>query len=64
MSDDATPSFASAIRDHLELKRRNAPLEYEMPLASYLANNPIDGGRLAIHADEDEDTVTNVRWPE
>jgi hypothetical protein len=67
MSDDATPSFASAIHDHLELRRRNASLEFEMPLASYLTD---DGGRGGLNIDDgngladDEDTVANVAWPE
>jgi hypothetical protein len=68
MSDDATFSFASAIQDHLELKRRNASLEFEMPLARYLRGNANDdGGTPVSDTDatyEDEDTVANVRWPE
>jgi hypothetical protein len=67
MSDVATTSFASAIQDHLELKRRNASLEFEMPLASYVAGNASDCDNPVSPADEpeeDEDTLANVRWPE
>jgi hypothetical protein len=67
MSDDAAPSFASAIHDHLELKRRNASLELEMPLASYVTRDGTDRVMVADYDDglnDDEDTVANVHWPE
>ncbi|HZR92615.1 MAG TPA: hypothetical protein VFA44_09465 [Gaiellaceae bacterium] len=36
-----TPSiFSQVIQEHLELKRRNAQLEHEMPLSSYEAEDP------------------------
>jgi hypothetical protein len=36
-----TPSiFSQVIQEHLELKRRNAQLEGEMPLSSYEAEDP------------------------
>jgi hypothetical protein len=36
-----TPSlFASVIQDHLELKRRNAELEREMPIDGYRTEDP------------------------
>jgi hypothetical protein len=36
-----TPSlFASVIQDHLELKRRNAELEHEMPIDGYRIEDP------------------------
>ena len=38
-----TPSlFARVIQDHLELKRRNAELEPQMPLERYQADDPFD----------------------
>jgi hypothetical protein len=71
--EDALPdedSFASAIQHHLELKRRNASLEYEMPLARYL---PDSGSTVGDRLDEDAgfeeaDTLTSVvpvdsLWP-
>jgi hypothetical protein len=42
-----TPSlFASVIQDHLELKRRNAELEGEMPIDGYRAEDPFQNHPL------------------
>lgn len=42
-----TPSiFSQVIQEHLELKRRNAELEGEMPLSSYEAEDPFDNHPL------------------
>ena len=42
-----TPSlFARVIQDHLELKRRNAELEQEMPIDRYAADDPFDNHPL------------------
>ena len=42
-----TPSlFASVIQDHLELKRRNAELEPEMPLDGYRIEDPFQNHPL------------------
>ena len=42
-----TPSvFRRVIQEHLELKRRNAELEGEMPLKSYEAEDPFDNHPL------------------
>jgi hypothetical protein len=42
-----TPSmFGQVIQEHLELKRRNAELEDEMPLSSYEADDPFDNHPL------------------
>jgi hypothetical protein len=42
-----TPSFfAQVIQDHLELKRRNAALETQMPLSQYMAEDPFDNHPL------------------
>jgi len=32
--------FAQVIQEHLELKRRNAALEHEMPLERYMTDDP------------------------
>jgi hypothetical protein len=42
-----TPSvFSQVIQDHLELKRRNAELEGDMPLSSYETADPFDNHPL------------------
>jgi hypothetical protein len=42
-----TPSlFSQVIQDHLELKRRNAELEQNMPLDRYKAADPFDNHPL------------------
>jgi hypothetical protein len=42
-----TPSFfAAVIQEHLELKRRNAELEREMPLDRYKSEDPFDNHPL------------------
>lgn len=42
-----TPSlFARVIQDHLELKRRNAELESQMPIERYHAEDPFDNHPL------------------
>ena len=38
--------FGQVIQEHLELKRRNAELEGEMPLKSYEAEDPFDNHPL------------------
>ncbi|HEX2496141.1 MAG TPA: hypothetical protein VHK46_04815 [Gaiellaceae bacterium] len=43
----ATPSlFANVIQDHLELKRRNAELEGDMPISSYHVEDPFENHPL------------------
>jgi hypothetical protein len=37
MADESTAPLAGAIHDHLELKRQNSALEYEMPPANYMS---------------------------
>jgi hypothetical protein len=42
-----TPSFfAQVIQDHLELKRKNAGLEGDMPIQRYETNDPFDNHPL------------------
>jgi hypothetical protein len=46
MSVDTSALFAQVIQDHLELKRRNAALEGNMPLSHYMAEDPFDNHPL------------------
>jgi hypothetical protein len=42
-----TPSlFASVIQDHLELKRKNAELEVDMPIDTYRIEDPFENHPL------------------
>jgi len=43
---DTTSMFAQVIQEHLELKRRNAALEHEMPLEKYLTDDPFENHPL------------------
>jgi hypothetical protein len=65
-----TPSlFAQVIQDHLELKRRNAALEHEMPLDRYLSDDPFENHPLFKTEEQArvEDTMDGalsiVDWP-
>jgi hypothetical protein len=58
--------FAAAIQDHLELRRQNAVLEVEMPLANYMRTldesqrvQPVEGDA----GSQEDDTLSNVSWP-
>jgi hypothetical protein len=46
MTVDAPSMFAQVIQDHLDLKRRNAALEHEMPLEKYLNEDPFENHPL------------------
>ena len=46
MPVETTSVFSQVIQEHLELKRRNAELEGEMPLQSYAADDPFDNHPL------------------
>jgi hypothetical protein len=41
ITDDTGSLFADAIREHLELRAKNAELEEEMPLDPYLDDDPL-----------------------
>src|SRR5262249_16953632 len=59
-----TPSmFAQVIQDHLELKRRNAALEHEMPLDRYLTDDPFQNHPLFKTEEQArvEDTMDGVQ---
>ena len=71
-----TPSlFAQVIQEHLELKRRNAALEHEMPLQRYLTDDPFENHPLFKTEEQArvEDTMdgglsivdepTSLDWP-
>ena len=72
----ATPSlFAQVIQDHLELKRRNAALEHEMPIQKYMSDDPFENHPLFKTEEQArvEDTMdgtlsivdepTSLDWP-
>jgi hypothetical protein len=59
-----TPSiFAQVIQDHLELKRRNAALEHEMPLERYISDDPFENHPLFKTEEQAriEDTMDGVQ---
>ncbi len=70
-----TSMFAQVIQDHLELKRRNAALEHEMPLERYLNDDPFENHPLFKTEEQArvEDTMdgmqsivdepTSLDWP-
>jgi hypothetical protein len=71
-----TPSlFAQVIQDHLELKRRNAALEGDMPIERYMRDDPFENHPLFKTEEqariEDtmdgvqsiEDEPTSLDWP-
>jgi hypothetical protein len=59
-----TPSlFAQVIQEHLELKRRNAALEHEMPLQKYMSDDPFENHPLFKTEEQArvEDTMDGVQ---
>ena len=46
MAVDAPSLFAQVIQEHLELKRRNAALEHEMPIERYMTDDPFENHPL------------------
>jgi hypothetical protein len=75
MPVEAPSLFAQVIQEHLELKRRNAALEHEMPLERYMSEDPFENHPLfkteeqarvedtmdGIQSIEDEPTALD--WP-
>jgi hypothetical protein len=58
-----TPSvFTQVIQEHLELKRRNAALEHEMPLEKYMTDDPFQNHPLFKTEEQAriEDTMDGV----
>ena len=74
-SVDSPSMFAAVIQEHLELKRRNAALEHEMPIEKYMNDDPFENHPLFKTEEqarvEDtmdgvqsiEDEVTSLDWP-
>ncbi len=72
---DTSSMFAQVIQDHLELRRRNAALEHEMPLERYLNDDPFENHPLFKTEEQAriEDTMdglpgieaeeTSLAWP-
>jgi hypothetical protein len=75
MAVDTPSLFAQVIQEHLELKRRNAALEHEMPLNRYLNDDPFENHPLFKTEEQArvEDTMdgmqsivdepTSLDWP-
>ena len=75
MSVESPSLFAEVIQEHLELKRRNAALEHEMPLEKYINDDPFENHPLFKTEEqarvEDtmdgtqsiEDHTTSLDWP-
>jgi hypothetical protein len=75
MAVDTPSMFAQVIQDHLELKRRNAALEHEMPIERYLTADPFENHPLFKTEEQAriEDTMdglpgieaeeTSLDWP-
>jgi hypothetical protein len=62
MAVESPSLFAQVIQDHLELKRRNAALEHEMPLERYLTDDPFENHPLFKTEEQArvEDTMDGV----
>lgn len=62
MAVDTASMFAQVIQDHLELKRRNAALEHEMPLQKYMSDDPFENHPLFKTEEQAriEDTMDGV----
>ena len=75
MPVETTSLFATVIQEHLELRRRNAALEHEMPLERYMPDDPFENHPLFKTEEQAriEDTMdgaqsivdepTSVEWP-
>ena len=58
-----TSLFAQVIQEHLELKRRNAALEHELPLGRYMSDDPFENHPLFKTEEQarHEDTMDGVQ---
>src|SRR5579872_5586902 len=75
MPVDSASLFATVIQEHLELRRRNAALEHEMPLERYMPDDPFENHPLFKTEEQArvEDTMdgspsivdepTSLDWP-
>src|SRR3954449_9612498 len=62
-SVDSASMFAQVIQEHLELKRRNAALEHEMPIEKYMNDDPFENHPLFKTEEQArvEDTMDGVQ---
>jgi hypothetical protein len=62
MAVDTSSLFAQVIQDHIELKRRNAALEHEMPIEKYMTDDPFENHPLFKTEEQArvEDTMDGV----
>src|SRR5438128_577531 len=63
MAVDTPSLFAQVIQEHLELKRRNAALEHEMPIERYMIDDPFENHPLFKTEEQArvEDTMDGVQ---
>ena len=63
MPVETVSRFATVIQEHLELKRRNAALEHEMPLEKYMPDDPFENHPLFKTEEQArvEDTMDGVQ---
>jgi hypothetical protein len=63
MPVESPSPFAQVIQEHLELKRRNAALEHEMPIEKYLSDDPFENHPLFKTEEQAriEDTLDGVQ---
>jgi len=62
MPIEATSQFSTIIQEHLELRRRNAQLQPEMPLERYMPDDPFENHPLFKTEEQArvEDTMDGV----
>jgi hypothetical protein len=63
MPVETSSVFATVIQEHLELRRRNAALEHEMPLEKYMPDDPFENHPLFKTEEQArvEDTMDGVQ---
>src|SRR5579862_3429330 len=63
MPVETTSLFAAVIQEHLELRRRNAALEHDMPLERYMPDDPFQNHPLFKTEEQArvEDTMDGVQ---
>ncbi len=66
MAVDTDTFFTRAIQDHLELKKRNAELEGDMPIDRYAIEDPFENHPLFKSEEQArlEETLEGVKAPE
>ena len=64
--DTGSSLFASVIEDHLELKRRNARLDKDLPLNEFSGSDPFENHPLFKTEEQArlEDTMEGIESPE